>query len=85
MFILVIIPILPNKLNSLIDAPVPFIIGFTSKPTSIPPDVIVFDLEEKTLKLVGQYPFKLKNLLVFRSVTGFAKIQGIVSFWLKFR
>jgi len=52
----VIIPILPNRLNSLIDAPVPFIIGFTSIPASVPPDVIVFDLEEKTLKLVENLP-----------------------------
>jgi len=52
----VIIPILPAKLNSLVDAPVPFIIGFTSKPPNIPPDVIVFDLEEKTLKITEILP-----------------------------
>jgi len=46
----VIIPIIPSKLFSLIDAPVPFIIGFTQKPTSVPDDVIVYDLEDKSLK-----------------------------------
>jgi len=52
----VIIPLLPNTLISLIDAPVPFLIGFTSRPSNIPPDVIVFDLEDKTLKLTETLP-----------------------------
>eukprot|EP01112_Ceratiomyxa_fruticulosa_P020129 TRINITY_DN676_c0_g1_i1.p1 TRINITY_DN676_c0_g1~~TRINITY_DN676_c0_g1_i1.p1 ORF type:complete len:621 (-),score=67.18 TRINITY_DN676_c0_g1_i1:457-2319(-) len=47
----IIIPLLPCSLNTMLDSPVPFIIGTPSLPpkSEIPPDVIVVDVEKDKL------------------------------------
>jgi hypothetical protein len=71
----VIIPIIPAKLNSLVDAPVPFIIGFPQRPHSIPDDVIIYDVDDKRNPL--RIPEELPNLPRMRDFElGFTKLYN---------
>ena len=44
-----VIPILPLKMMSLLEAPVPFIVGITQMPDKIPTDVIILNLDDGIL------------------------------------
>eukprot|EP01100_Stratorugosa_tubuloviscum_P007116 TRINITY_DN2992_c1_g2_i1.p1 TRINITY_DN2992_c1_g2~~TRINITY_DN2992_c1_g2_i1.p1 ORF type:complete len:711 (+),score=304.94 TRINITY_DN2992_c1_g2_i1:79-2211(+) len=46
----VLIPILPTKMFSFLEAPVPFIVGTTKLPELCPPDVIVINVSKKKIE-----------------------------------
>lgn len=46
----VIIPMLPAKMESFLEAPVPFVVGAVSLPTDIPDDVVVVDVTQDEVR-----------------------------------
>jgi hypothetical protein len=51
-----LIPILPTQMNPLVHAPVPFLIGATCLPKDTPDDVILIDLQTKTITGNLEFP-----------------------------
>jgi hypothetical protein len=60
-----VIPILTTKLESFLEAPCPFIIGMLARPSEIPPDVVVVQIQDATLSITEPIP-TLRCLLTLR-------------------
>lgn len=45
----VIVPILAEKINNLLDAPVPFVAGCVSLPSEVPSDVVILDISKNQI------------------------------------
>jgi len=52
----VCIPILPVKMHSLLEAPVPFVVGVVQQPETWPSDVILLNLDDKLLYQASPLP-----------------------------